>query len=327
MAPEQAMGKASEIDARADVWAVGATLFSLISGLTVHEGDTGRELLVKLMTQPARALASVVSDAPRALAAVVDRALSVDRDRRWPTARAMREALEEAARQIGGELPARAELATAVAPLIPASTLVVPAEVAKPTRQWAPIVEPTMAVRERPTGSHSTPRPAVETSTPVLSERLSLPRTRAPVAISAVLLTVTAALALAVFIFRARGPRHDLTAKSAVAVLTAPPAPPPVVEAIPPPPPAAVVASSSAAAARTLGVVAAEKKSSTMSLAAELPKAKRAAQDAGTIAASPTPPATPQPAGSETPKPARPDCNPPFYYDSAYNRVFKKECL
>ncbi|WP_410971874.1 protein kinase domain-containing protein, partial [Salmonella sp. SAL4445] len=36
MSPEQALSKSSEIDGRSDLWAVGATLFTLLSGHLVH---------------------------------------------------------------------------------------------------------------------------------------------------------------------------------------------------------------------------------------------------------------------------------------------------
>ncbi len=39
MAPEQALALTKEIDGQSDIWAVGATIFSLISGQFVHEGE------------------------------------------------------------------------------------------------------------------------------------------------------------------------------------------------------------------------------------------------------------------------------------------------
>ena len=55
-----------------------------------------QELLVRAATTPARSLADVAPDVPAPVVALVDRALRFSRDERWPTARAMREAIEEA---------------------------------------------------------------------------------------------------------------------------------------------------------------------------------------------------------------------------------------
>jgi serine/threonine-protein kinase len=40
MPPEQARGRWEEVDARSDIWAVGATMFSLVAGRSVHEAAT-----------------------------------------------------------------------------------------------------------------------------------------------------------------------------------------------------------------------------------------------------------------------------------------------
>ena len=93
MAPEQALARSSEVDARTDVWAVGATLFKLLTGRTVHEGLTSNEQLVHAATRPAPLLVTMVGDVPGQLAMVVDRALAFDKLDRWPDARAMQEAM------------------------------------------------------------------------------------------------------------------------------------------------------------------------------------------------------------------------------------------
>lgn len=87
MPPEQITGK--KIDARADLFAVGATMFRLITDRRLHEARSEQELLVKMATQQAPPLASVAPAAPREICLVVDRALAFDREQRYPDARTM----------------------------------------------------------------------------------------------------------------------------------------------------------------------------------------------------------------------------------------------
>jgi serine/threonine protein kinase len=96
MPPEQALGKSREIDGQTDVWAAGATLFSLLSGTYVHEGESGQEVAVRAATVPPRSLSTVAPDVAAPVVAIVDRALAFDKASRWPNAAAMRDALEQA---------------------------------------------------------------------------------------------------------------------------------------------------------------------------------------------------------------------------------------
>jgi serine/threonine protein kinase len=89
MAPEQAMGRRSEIDGRVDVFAVGATMFRILSGQRIHVADSEAELLMAMASRPAPALSSVAPELPRDLCAVVDLALAFSRDARYPDARTM----------------------------------------------------------------------------------------------------------------------------------------------------------------------------------------------------------------------------------------------
>jgi serine/threonine protein kinase len=96
MAPEQARGQSKEVDGQTDVWAVGATLFALISGRLVHEAESATMLLLRAGTTPARPLRSVVKDVPEPIAALVDKALAFAKPSRWENAAAMRDALGDA---------------------------------------------------------------------------------------------------------------------------------------------------------------------------------------------------------------------------------------
>ena len=93
MAPEQAGGRAREVDARTDVWSAGALLFSLVTGRPVHVARSAPEQMLFAATHDAPSLRSIVPSAEPELAEVVDRALRRDRDERWPSAGAMRNAL------------------------------------------------------------------------------------------------------------------------------------------------------------------------------------------------------------------------------------------
>jgi serine/threonine-protein kinase len=107
MAPEQARGRGDLVGARSDVWAVGATMFTLLTGQLVHVEQTSSELLAAAFTKPARSLAEALPGAHAALVAVVDRALALELSDRWPSARAMQGALRDAYRRVCGEtLPA-----------------------------------------------------------------------------------------------------------------------------------------------------------------------------------------------------------------------------
>jgi serine/threonine-protein kinase len=96
MAPEQALAKASEVDGQTDLWAVGATIFSLLTGQFVHTGDNGPQLLVNAATKPARSIGEVATDVPPAIATVIDRALAFGKGDRWASATEMRDALRAA---------------------------------------------------------------------------------------------------------------------------------------------------------------------------------------------------------------------------------------
>jgi len=93
MPPEQALGRREDVDAQSDLWAVGATLFVALSGESVHVGGDAKAKLIATARTAARPLREAAPEVPRAVAAVVDRALAFHKQERWPDADAMREAL------------------------------------------------------------------------------------------------------------------------------------------------------------------------------------------------------------------------------------------
>jgi len=93
MPPEQALGRTDEVDAASDLWAVGATLFALLSGRIVHDAKTHMEVVIAAATAQAKSLGVVAPQVPKTLVEVVDRALAFNKEDRWASARAMQQAL------------------------------------------------------------------------------------------------------------------------------------------------------------------------------------------------------------------------------------------
>jgi eukaryotic-like serine/threonine-protein kinase len=111
MAPEQARGRWDDVDGQTDLWALGATLFTLLTGVYVHEGQTVNETLALAVTQPARAIRMLRPDLTPRVAALIDRALSYGKAERFPNARAMQAEVRLAyAALSGGDVTRAAQL-------------------------------------------------------------------------------------------------------------------------------------------------------------------------------------------------------------------------
>ncbi len=96
MSPEQLLGRWDAVDARSDLWAVGATMFMLARGARCSCGCDGRAEPLFRGDQARSSLATVAAGLPPAVIALVDRALMSERDARWPSAAEMRQALSAA---------------------------------------------------------------------------------------------------------------------------------------------------------------------------------------------------------------------------------------
>jgi serine/threonine protein kinase len=93
MSPEQARGRWQDVDGRSDLWSVGATLYTLLSGKFVHSGASAHETLALAATRPARSLAERRPDLHPSLIRLVDKALAYDQAARFPEAASMQQAL------------------------------------------------------------------------------------------------------------------------------------------------------------------------------------------------------------------------------------------
>jgi serine/threonine protein kinase len=108
MPPEQAAGRWPDVDERADLWSLGATLFTLLSGEPVRQVASVAEELQIAATTPARSLATVL-ELPSSVIALVDKALALNPADRFESAAAMRDAVRATMTNLGMALPTASE--------------------------------------------------------------------------------------------------------------------------------------------------------------------------------------------------------------------------
>jgi eukaryotic-like serine/threonine-protein kinase len=136
MAPEQAMGKVEDVDARSDVFALGAMLYTLLSGARLHEARSEQEAYVLAATQPAASISRVAPHLAVPVVALVDKALQWDRRNRFQTAAEMRAAIAEYLWQASREK----EAAAAEGPAIEAPAIELAIEAPPPSSRRAAVV-------------------------------------------------------------------------------------------------------------------------------------------------------------------------------------------
>src|SRR5437763_2333190 len=84
MAPEQLEG--SDVDARTDIFALGAVLYEMATGRRAFAGKTRASLIASILTAEPPPIAAIQPTTPPSLDRVVRTCLAKDRDERWQSA-------------------------------------------------------------------------------------------------------------------------------------------------------------------------------------------------------------------------------------------------
>ncbi|MCU1277362.1 MAG: protein kinase [bacterium] len=111
MAPEQARGE--EVDARADVYALGAMLYQLLAGRPAYVGDSPADVLRQVLAGLPKPIDVVEPGVPRDLAAIVAKAMTRKRADRYESAKSLAEELRrfQTGQLVGAHRYSRGELA------------------------------------------------------------------------------------------------------------------------------------------------------------------------------------------------------------------------
>lgn len=134
IAPEQIRG--GEVEARADLYSLGATLFELLQGKPPFFGPTAVETIHAHLFDPPPKISAPI---PAELSAIVMRCLAKKSEDRFPDARAVERALDGV---LGSDLPAAAAPVVVPQVMFDLPELAVPERMAKAQAVEAPAVEP-----------------------------------------------------------------------------------------------------------------------------------------------------------------------------------------
>jgi hypothetical protein len=93
MSPEQARGRSS-IDHRTDLWSLGVVMYRALTGHMPHEdAEAMGDFIVLLCSELPRSIHAHAPWVPPEIVSLVEGALQIDREKRYPTAQAMLEAI------------------------------------------------------------------------------------------------------------------------------------------------------------------------------------------------------------------------------------------
>ncbi len=237
MSPEQARGLKG-VDFRTDLWSLGVVMYRALTGHTpLEDTEALGDLIVSLCSRPPKPIQDIAPWVPPEIAAVAHGALQIDREARFPDARAMLDAMTKL-------LPSGARITESMlAPLDPAGRSVVAARLVETTADpSAPGIvgrtpatttpPPAPALTTVPATTTASLRPPADGSTgaPVVPTQAPPPQpapSRWPAAVIAASIGLVAVGAFGVLRATSHGATPGGTATAATSATAEPPPPPP----------------------------------------------------------------------------------------------------
>ncbi len=110
--PPEQIRNSADADARADVYALGAIFYYLLSGRDPYDGDSATMVMMKQLQEPPQPIDFAAKGLPPALAPVLAKAMHVDREQRYPTTTALLTAIVAGSWRAAALSPTEATQAT-----------------------------------------------------------------------------------------------------------------------------------------------------------------------------------------------------------------------
>lgn len=100
MSPEQGRGESRKLDRRSDVFSLGVTFYEALTGRLPFPGETGIDVLMKVLSEEPRSLRSVDHSIPKDLEVIIMKCIEKDPEQRYESTRAL---TEDLTRYLDGE--------------------------------------------------------------------------------------------------------------------------------------------------------------------------------------------------------------------------------
>lgn len=94
MSPEQARGEMRTIDGRADIYSLGVTLYEILTGQKPFSGESGLQVLMKVIEEPFKSIREINPNLPKELDLICQKAMAKRREDRYQNAEEMAQDLE-----------------------------------------------------------------------------------------------------------------------------------------------------------------------------------------------------------------------------------------